>query len=247
MAYTKRPVKKAPVRRAPKKTSVVKKVATLVRQVKKLNTISYDKVQFSGTPLFNAPVTTPFFQYHCEGLMNAWTPIFGLDSNDVDECNKVYLNSYNMDIRLQQASEADQVFYTMFVVSLKDQGADSSTFDPATGSLQMINGIHYYSSDNGRTMLNPRFFNIIKYKRFYMGGRPGDQSAPSLRDLSVKIIPRQKLVQNPKGNIFGVGGLSFPKDPSQNHWVLLFNDDQSADLQVNRIGIHNVISAAIAN
>ena len=55
-----------------------------------------------------------------------------------------------------------------------------------------------------------------------MGGRVGDQSAPALKDLSFTIVPKQRLVENPGGNIFGTisgrNGLPFPRDPSQNYF-----------------------------
>ena len=50
-------------------------------------------------------------------------------------------------------------------------------------------------------MMNKKYFNIHSYKRFYMGGRVGDQSAPALKDLSFTIVPKQRLVENPGGNI----------------------------------------------
>ena len=243
------PRRKAPTRRAaPKKTaSVAKKVTTLARTVKKLTKISYDKISMHGVPSLNTNVTLPYFQYHIEDIMNSWTPIFGYDSADLQNVNKVYINSYNVDMRLRQDNEADLIYYSMFVVSLKDQAADSTTFDPATGQLTLAPNIHYYAGDNGRVLINTRFFNIHKYKRFYMGGRTGDQSAPCLRDLSFKLTPKKKLIENPRGNVFGVSGLTFPKDPSQNHFILLFNDDAGADLQTNKVNISNLISAAIPN
>jgi len=241
------PKRKTPVKRTMKTASVAKKVSTLTRTVKKLTQISYDKLALAGTPKYNDNVVQPYYQYHVESLMNSWTPVWGLDSADIQNVNKLYINSYNFDMRLRQDNEADQIYYSMFFVSLKDQGADSTTFDPATGTLTLAAGIHYYASDNGRVLLNPRFFNIHKYRRFYMGGRPGDQSAPWLRDLSFKFTPKKRLIENPKGNVFGLSGLSFPKDPSQNHFVLLFNDDAGGDLQTNKINIHNLVSAAIPN
>lgn len=241
------PKRKTPMRRAaPKKTSVVKKVATLTRAVKKLNKISYDKVNFRIAEDIDVSVTQPYYQFHVNKLTNAWAPVFGYDSNDIDEVNKVYVNSYKLDMRLNQSSEADLMYYSAFVVSLKDQAADSTTFDPATGALTLTAGLQYTTlGANGKVLVNPSFFNIHAYKRFYMGGRAGDQSAPVLRDLSFTIVPKQKLITNPRGNVFGVGGLSFPKDPSQNYFVLLFNDDSGADLQVNRVNISGLASCAI--
>lgn len=249
MAFRKTaPKRKVPVRRAPAKKSVTKKVATLSRQVQKLSKVSYDKVQMQILPQSYASVTQPYFQYHLNNLTSSWTPIFGYDANDVSTANKMYVNSYKVDARLTQDSEADLIWYTMFVVSLKDDGADSTTFDPATGQLTLTDNIHYNRAPtNGKVIVNPRFFNIHKYKRFYMGGRAGDQSAPVTRDLSFTIVPKQKMVTNPKGNIFGIGGLAFPKDPSKNYYMILFNDDLGTDLQVNKIVAGGIASIAIPN
>lgn len=250
MAYRKTaPKRKAPVRRAStKKTSVVKKVATLSRQVKKLNKVSYDKVQMQISGFNNTAVTTPYYQYHINNLTQSWAPMFGYDANDVSTVNKMYVNSYKVDARLKQASEADLIWYTAFIVSLKDDGADSTTFDPATGQLTLTVNTHYnLLGAAGKAFLNPRFFNIHSYKRFSMGGRAGDQSNPVQRDLSFTIVPKQKMVTNPKGNIFGVGGLSFPKDPSKNYYLLLFNDDLGSDLQYNEITIGGMATIAIPN
>lgn len=242
--------KKYPVKKSAKKTaSVSSKVTALARQVKKLNTISYDKVQMQLLPVNNATVTQPYFLYHCNALTSNWTPIFGYDAADVQNANKMYVNSYKVDARLTQNTEADLIWYTMFVLSLKDDGADSTTFDPATGNLNMTDGIHYNRSPvNGKVFINTRFFNIHKYKRFYMGGRANDQSAPVTRDLSFTVVPKQKLVTNPKGNIFNAtSGLAFPKDPSKNYYMVLFNDDLGTDLQTNNIVLGGIANIAIPN
>lgn len=248
MTGMKTAVRKAALkRRAVPKKSVTKTVATLAKQVKKLNAISYDKVMFKGYSQ-DTSVTQPFYQYHINNLTSLWTPLFGYDGSDVNQANKMYINSYKVDARLRQNSEADLIYYTAFIVSLKDQGADSTTFDPATGSLTLADSVHYTTlGAQGKVMVSKNFFNIHAYKRFYMGGRAGDQSAPVLRDLSFTIKPRQRLIQNPKGNILGMSGLQFPKDPSQNYYLLLFNDDSGADVQVNSINVSTLVSAAIPN
>lgn len=251
MAVTRRsaPTKKTSVkRRAPAKKSVTKKVTALAKQVKKLTTISYDKVAMKTIEQAYSSIVQPYYQYHINNLMQSWTPIFGYDSNDFSAVNKVYVNSYKVDARILQGSEADAIWYTAFVVSLKDDAADSTTFDPATGQLTLTSGTHYTTlGGNGKVLINPRMFNIHSYKRFYMGGRAGDQSAPVVRDLSFTIVPKQKLITNPKGNVFGTGGLQFPKDPSKNYYMLLFNDDLGSDLQTNNITIGAVANMAIPN
>jgi len=241
-------VVKAVIKRQPAVKTVAAKVATLTKQVKKLNAISYDKVVMTmdGMATNGASVAAPFFQNHLNALTRNWTPIFGSNAADVANTDKCYINSYKFDCRLTQENEPDRIFYSAFIVSLKDQGADVNTFDPASGLLVMSDGIHYQTlSTGGRVLMNQKFFNIHSYKRFTMGGRPGDQSTPETRDLSFTIVPKQKLLVNPRGNVFGASGLTFPKDPSQNYWFLLFNDDSFADGAVNRITMGGLASIAI--
>lgn len=227
--------------------STRKELAKVQAAIKKLNAVSYDKVMFKGYSQ-DTSLTTPYYVYHVNNLTSSWTPLFGYDGGDVNNINKLYVNSYKIDARVRQNTEADLIYYTAFVVSLKDQGADSTTFDPATGQLTLTDGVHYTTlGAQGKVLMSKTFFNIHAYKRFYMGGRSGDQSAPVLRDVSFTIKPKQRLIQNPKGNILGVGGLSFPKDPSQNYYLILFNDDSGADFQVNSINVSMMASTAIPN
>lgn len=226
--------------------TLTKKVATLSAQVKKLNHVSYDQRTMVMAADTATNVVQPFYQYHVTGRMNTWAPIFGSAAVDVDNSEKVYVNEYKLDARLYQDNEPDRIFYTAFVVSLKDQAADSTTFDPATGNLTLASGLHYAQTNTvGKVFLNPGFFTIHSYKRFYMGGRAGDQSAPEVRDISFTIKPKQRMIVNPKGNVFNNAAFTFPKDPSQNYYLLLFNDDLGADLQTNKINIGGIANIAV--
>jgi len=251
MAFTKRPVKKAPMRKrvAPKKT-VAKKVASLVKQVKKLNTISYDKVslKMGATGLVN--MAAPYYVYNITNGLNTWAPTWGDNAADLANVSKMYVNSYKLDCRVVQGTESDLTFYTAFIVSLKDQANDDNTWSPSTGALVLSPDVHYADiATNGRTLMNPKYFNIHAYKRFYMGGREGDQSAPVHRDMSFTIVPKQKKIENPGGNIFGSisgrNGLPFPRDPSQNYFLVMFNDNSAIDFQWNNIIIGGIANVAI--
>lgn len=231
-----------------KKKSVTAKVAALSRSVNKLNKISYDKVSLIMGQKTNDSVTLPFYQYSLTNGMNTWGAVFGDNSTDIANTSKMMVNSYSLDVRLNQDNEADRITYTAYIVSLRDQGADASTFDPLNGNLVMTDNIHYVSmNQNGRVFVNRKFFNIHHMKRFTMGGRPGDQSSPETRDLSFRVYPKNKLIENPRGNIFGSGGLTYPRDPSQNYFFLLFNDDSGADLQTNKIQIGGLANVSIAS
>jgi len=236
--------------KVPKKT-VAAKVATLAKAVKKLNKISYDKHMLIMGQVTGGNVLQPYFQYALCNGMNTWGPTFGSNTADFADVQKMYVNSYNLDIRLHQAGESDRIAYTAFIVSLKDEAADASTLDPLDGKLVLADDVHYRTlGGNGRVLMNPKMFNIHSMKRFTMGGRAGDQSTPETRNLSFKIVPKEKLIINTRGNIFGSAaspnnGLTYPKNPSQNYYFLLFNDDSLGDLAANQIFVGGLASVAI--
>jgi len=242
--------KKTPAKPKAKTASITKKVATIAAAVKKLNAVSYDKVQLQMGSTIQG-VSAPYYVYNMTNGMNTWGPIFGTDSADLTNVQKMYVNSYKMDVRLFQASEPDAILYSAFIVSLKDQANDAQTWlNSSTGALVLTPGIHYQPLGNdGRVLMNKKYFNIHSYKRFYMGGRPGDQSAPVIKDMSFTVVPKQRLVENPGGNIFGTisgrNGLPFPRDPSQNYFFVLFNDNSTLDFENNNIHITGLCQAAI--
>lgn len=242
----KKPVAKKPYVSKTRKPRTITEVAKLKAAVAKLNKISYDKVTCTLTAQAAGSVTQPYYQYHVNGAMNNWSAIFGSNSADISNLDRIYVNSYTVDMRLVQDNEADRIFYTVFLVSLKDQAADATTFDPATGSLQLSDNIHYQTlSTNGRVLLNTKFFNIHNMKRFTMGGRVNDQSTPETKDLSFKILPKQKLIVNPRGNVLQNSAFAFPKDPSQNYYMLVFNDDLGTDLQTNKMYVGGLANIAV--
>lgn len=234
----------------PTTKTVKSQVARLTKQVKKLNKVSYDQVtlRMGNSQAF---VQAPYYVYNCTNGMNTWGPIFGSDATDIAAVQKMYVNSYKFDVRLTQSSEPDLIFYIAFVVSLKDQANDAQTWlNSTTGALVLTPGIHYEALGNdGRVMMNTKYFNIHSQKRFYLGGRPNDQSAPAVKDLSFTIKPKQKLVENPGGNIFGTisgrNGLAFPRDPSQNYFFILFNDNAGADFENNFVNMSGLAQVAI--
>lgn len=247
--FTTRDKKTGKVKRIKPTKSMVKDLTKVKSAIKKLTKVSYDRVQMKGIGVTNQGIISPYFIYHLNNQMSSWTPVFGYDGNDFSNVNKCYVNSYKVDARLTQDNESDLIWYTMFIVSLKDDAADSTTFDPATGALTLSTDTHYtVLGAQGKALINPRMFNIHAYKRFSMGGRAGDQSNPVQRDLSFTIVPKQKQITNPRGNIFaGVGSLSFPKDPSKNYYMILFNDDSAVDLATNKITINLLADMAIPN
>lgn len=253
MAWTRRSAapKKAPMKKrtsTKKVAPVAKKVAALARQVKKLNTISYDKVDFIHTSANGQFLVNPYNQYLLSGGLNVMSPLWGYNSSDVANVDKAYLNSKDVYVSIRQNNEPNLIRYTLFLVSLKDAGADSTTFDPATGALTLTNGTHYTNIVSDQVRVSPRYFNIHAMRRFTMGyeGSAGPTAdTHSERRFVFKLTPKQKLIQNPKGNVFANGSFLFPKDPSQNYWLLVFNDNAGADLENNKIDVNTVDHFAI--
>jgi len=246
----KKPVAKKPRVSKTRKPRTDVEVVKLKAAVKKLNAVSYDKValRMGNSQAF---VQNPYYVYNITNGMNTWGPIFGSDSSDLTNVQKMYVNSYKLDVRLNQGSEPDLTYYTAFIVSLKDQSNDVQTWlNSTTGALVMTPGIHYTDlGTDGRVLMNKKYFNIHAFKRFYMGGRPGDQSAPACKDISFTIKPKQRTIENPGGNIFGTisgrNGLAFPRDPSQNYFFILFNDNSGIDFENNLLHISGLCQCAI--
>lgn len=233
-----------------KKTSVVKKVASLARQVKKLNTVSYDKVSTLTTIAANEALTSTVNIYRLSYGLNAVVPVWGYNNADIQQVDKAYLNRKDVMVSIRQSNEPNLIRYTMMVVSLKDQGADSTTFDPATGNLNLTIGTHFTVLGADQYRVSPRFFNIHMVRRFTMGyeGSAGPTAdTRSERRFNFSITPKQKLIQNPKGNVFLNSAFTFPKDPSQNYFLLVFNDNSSADLESNKIDSYITDNWAIAS
>jgi hypothetical protein len=146
---------------------------------------------------------------------------WGYQQSKLADQPKAMMDSIRLKISISQNNEPDLIRYSMFVVSLKDDANDATTFDPATGSLQLEADAHYVYANFGgftdQTMLNPRMFNIHKTWRFFTGGIVGGQTTQlALKEFSYTVKPRKKMINNPRGSVFGNPSFNFPKDPSQN-------------------------------
>jgi hypothetical protein len=182
--------------------------------------------------------------------LNSATPLFGYDNTDLASVDKAYVNKYEVMCSVRQNNEPNLIRYSLFLVSLKDQGADATTFDPATGALTLSGTTHYAYGGvfADQVRLSPRFFNIHAVRRFTMGyeGSAGPTAdTKSERRFNFNIVPKQRLISNPKGNVFNNAAFPFPKDPSQNYYLILFNDNSGADLENNKVDISVIKHFAI--
>jgi len=171
---------------------------------------------------------------------SAQTLIFGSAADDTTTNQCKYLSS-GIDMIVDAAAETDTVNFTMFVVSLKDQATQA--FNPTTGLLTLTAGVHY-SSLEGMAMVNKTYFNVHKVKRFATGNHGAASYVSSALDDSklrmrtyFKIKPNM-TVKNPTGDW---KALVCPRDPSQNWYILFFNNDTDADaptLTMNQVSTY---------
>lgn len=238
-----------------RKPRTTAEVAKLKAAVAKLNKISYDKVPmtrgFAGQTIGNLFASgAPFVYPIVNGFDGGMTPIWGYDTADIINPTKAYLNSVKVDVNIRQDNEPDLTTYTVFMVSLKDQGADATTFDPATGNLPALtDGVHYSqwsAADSRQVVVSPRFFNIHHTWRTFTGGQVGGQTVqPAIRSKSMSFVPKQKLYQNPRGNLFQNLSFAFSKDPSQNYFLLVFSNNATGDTEAPKLDVRCLYNWAI--
>jgi len=227
-----------------KKPSIAKKVSTLQRKVKTLAKESFTKVWTFQTIANGVNLSSPYLAYNLSKQYYD-TPLWGQATSDFQNVNKAYLNSLEVGVRIRQANEPNLIRYTMFLVSLKDQAATTTLFDPISRELTLTSGGDDYagyglSQYTDLVRLNPMKYNIHAVKRFTMGyeGTAGPTSDTySERRFDFKINPRQRLLTNPKGDVFGNASFISPNDVSQNYFLIVFNDNASGDLEYNKIDV----------
>jgi len=227
------------------KVTVAKKVATLARQVKKLNKVSYEDLHTASVPAVGENLTASYNVWNLSRLHPDSTyaiPVFGKTPTEISELNKAYLNSKDIYVSIRQASEPNLVRMSMFLVSLKDQGATTTVFDPASRQLVLTGGKEYTEPSQAKEqiILNPKTFNIHAVRRFTMGyeGSAGPMADTySQRRFKFTIKPKQKLIENPVGNVFNTSTFASPTDPSQNYFLVIFNDNAIIDLEYPKCDI----------
>lgn len=228
------------------KKSLTTKVATLQKQVATLKKVSYETCSTYSTIATGFNLTADYNTWNLSRLYpnsSYSAPIFGTSATEISEVNKAYLNSKDIYVSVRQASEPNFVRMSMFLVSLKDQAATTTLWDPASRQLVLTGGTDYVLPlpATEQALLNPKSFTIHAVKRFTMGteGAAGPMADTyAQRRFKFTIKPKQKLITNPVGNVFNNSLFSSPMDPSQNYFIILFNDNASLDLEFPKVDIN---------
>lgn len=166
---------------------------------------------------------------------SAWSPIFGASGDD-DDANSMVHKGFGIDMYFDSASETDPINFTVFLVSLKDD-IRGPAFNRTSGSLSLSDSVDYYTYQ-GFTMLNKKNFNIHSVKRFTLGNNGvglGSSTAQTQygtdRRFYMKMRANKKIM-NINGNW---KDLDCSQDPSDNYYLLVFNDNNLLDATYPRL------------
>lgn len=224
-----------------------KAIIPLYNKVKKIEkTIIQKRIPLylmNNAQSITANLTQPFtIQKLCK--FSDDVPIFGTDANDL-EGSKVLFKSITlkMNCNLENLSETEEetTRVEMYIVSLKDEAND--IFSVVNGDITLTSGIHYWQFgptgivNGGYTFLNKKYFNIIKHKRFELtnyGASLGSSAAQNTYGTNWHMdckIPINKIIRAPLSNSTNQTWktLVCPRDPSENYYIIWFNDNFSTD------------------
>lgn len=186
----------------------------------------------------------------------AWSRIFGTDADD-EQGKRCVVKSSNFQWNII-TTEPDGIGYSVFAVSLKKSASDIINVN---GDLSGLTAGTHYVGNGSKVLLNMNYFNVHYVKRFVMGSEqiargatgaiPAVQNIPSetasLQKTGKISIPYGKMgmsIVNPAGD-WKAGG--HPKADTQNHFVLFFTDNSTADGQnafLSYNAVHSVLVSA---
>lgn len=170
----------------------------------------------------------------------SWSPIFGTSANDGTQ-NKTIHKSFGLDMYFNSNSETDPINFTVFVVSLKDD-FKAGGFNNTNGTLSLSNFVDYYSNQ-GLVLLNKKNFNIHGVRRFTLGNNGvglGSSTAQTQYGTDRRIYMKVRCNKTIVNAIGDWSALQCSPDPSDNYYVLVFNDNGIFDATYPRVRINVV-------
>lgn len=180
---------------------------------------------------------------------SSMTPIFGTDSTDYVNANKIYLKKMYLNYRLEQGSEPSNTTFHMFVVSLRDNANTTPRFNPATGAISLTAN-QDYSIHSGMTFMNPRVWKIHWHKRAYFTNFDASQSITGPTGATGLVVKRGSAVVYPRVTITNPTGnaaaLRSSLDPSKQYYFIVFSDNSIVDGQYPVFTLMNNVSVDVA-
>lgn len=209
------------------KSTPLVKLARSVRTLQRAFKKDQEYLNYAQTWV-NQGVSSTYTAFHLNDF-SSWGRIFGTTAND-DVDNTIIWKSSGIDMKFTTGNEPANVDFTVMLLHCKDT---AKALIGSTGALTLTNGDTHYTQ-SGLTMVNKKFFNILKIKRFSLGNN-GQSSATSTaqtqfgtdRRFYMKIRPNKKIT-NPTGDW---KNLTQSLDPSGNYYLVVFNDNSALDLE----------------
>lgn len=208
--------------------ALANKVRALSRRVRHNTAVQHLTERIQELQVVDAP-------YVFSNLTN-WSlkgAIFGTDNTDWNQSNKIYHKKMTIDCRLTAGNEYDLIGYRVFLVSIRDGANVPARWNSGTGGLALTGNQDYASTSFGKAMLNPRVFKIHKMKSFFTtnyganAATTGNAGNQLVKEWKWTIYPRH-TVYNPTDN---VSNMVTSYDPSKCYYLLIFNDNSSAELE----------------
>lgn len=187
---------------------------------------------------------------------NTMRSIFGTSGGDYSGCNKWKLLSMDLDLIFDQNSEAADVDFSMYLVTLKKSAV--AYYNSTTGALNTLTaGVDYSDNDsatnNGTATLNPFLFTVHKKARFAIGnnnvaGLAGTGIAGTTYVANRKRfnwhIKINKEMRNPAGNM---STLQASQDPTSQYYLIVFNNNASGDFENPNVEINAINKIKVPN
>lgn len=213
-------------------TTLAKSIRSLQRQFKK----DQEYLNYAQTWV-DQNVSSTYTALHLNDF-SSWGRIFGTSSND-DTQNAVIWKSSGFDMKFDIGNEPANTNFTVMLLHCKDTAKGLIN---ASGVIALTAGDTHYTQ-SGLTMVNKKYFNILKIKRFSLGNNGQSASASTAqtqfgidRRYYMKIRPNKKIT-NPNGDW---KNLTQSLDPSGNYYLVIFNDNSALDLEYPHITMNAV-------
>jgi len=241
--YGRRKGAKRPARKGKGVGRLLKKpttaITTLAKAVKSIQLKMKRKTVLLnyGQKIDNSFLSSNVDIFHLCNYTN-WNLIFGAGASD-DDCNKMIHKSMGLDMYFNASSEPNQTNFTCFIVSLKD---DNRAFNNSSGAMSLTNDIDYVQLD-ALALLNKKIFNIHWTRRFTLGNNGvglGSSTAQTQYGTDRRFYTKitcNKTVSNSAGDW---KQLACSPDPSQNYYLLVFNDNGILDAEYPRVRVNIV-------
>jgi len=198
--------------------------------------------------LNSANVSSDFASVNLMDYVN-FAPLYGNTTVDYANANKWLHKTASIDFMFDTGTETDNIDFTCFLVQLT--GIARNKYDTATGNITLTAGSDYNvpsSAFASLVSLNPKLFKILRRKRFMLGNNGVALTTGSAQGQTINTrysfrfnLNINKTISNPVGNVQQqYASLS----PTNQYYVLVFNNNNLADLQYPNMSfqvVHKII------